>query len=341
MLRRYRAHGADPPFADRRRAHGVAMEGYFWRFADPRSGWVLVALCGVCRDGAQTWGNVALAAHPGGVCHAADLPRAGADPDTLGVWAAGEAGSFRADARGVSLDLGPRARLEVAITDPWPPGRTALGGVGVAQLVPGLGQYWDPHLLGARVSGHAVLGEQTISLDGFTAYAEKNWGAGGFPRRWWWGQAAAFSRPELIVAFAGGELTLGPVTAEATGLVVRLGDRLIRLGNPVLAPVRAEVDGRRWWLRARGPRSSIELEGIAGAAAPIALPVPVPAERRSVPAAHQHFAGRLRIVLRHRGRVLYAGESPLAGLELGVIPRPPGEARAPRRSRRAPRSQRR
>ena len=38
-LRLYRATGADLPFGDPLTAHGVAMEGYFWRFTDrPRNG---------------------------------------------------------------------------------------------------------------------------------------------------------------------------------------------------------------------------------------------------------------------------------------------------------------
>ena len=28
----YRALGADPPFGDPRRAHGIGFEGYYWRF---------------------------------------------------------------------------------------------------------------------------------------------------------------------------------------------------------------------------------------------------------------------------------------------------------------------
>src|SRR3954452_13577538 len=64
---RYRRTGADPPFGDPARYHGVAMEGYYWRFTDAVQGRVAVALIGVNRDGrGGTWATVALAAHPGG-----------------------------------------------------------------------------------------------------------------------------------------------------------------------------------------------------------------------------------------------------------------------------------
>jgi hypothetical protein len=46
----YRASGADLPFGDPLRAHGVAMEGYFWRITDADRGRSLIALIGVNRD---------------------------------------------------------------------------------------------------------------------------------------------------------------------------------------------------------------------------------------------------------------------------------------------------
>ena len=49
LLDAYRRTGADLPFGDPRRAHGVAMEGYYWRLSDPASGRCVIALCGVCR----------------------------------------------------------------------------------------------------------------------------------------------------------------------------------------------------------------------------------------------------------------------------------------------------
>jgi hypothetical protein len=317
ILRRYRALGADPPFGDPRRDHGVAMEGYFWRFSDPRSGRVLVALCGLCRDGGSPWATVALAAHPGALLWQADLRRAGADPDALGVWAEGEEGSLRGDSTGLQVDLGPGARLSVSLGGQRPAARGMLGGSGAAHLIPGLGQYWHPHLLGAEVRGHAEIAGEHVDLAGFRAYAEKNWGGGGFPERWWWGQAQGFSREEVCVAFAGGEVTLGPVRTEATAVTVVVGKERIRLGNPLLAPARATVGGGRWRVRARGPVWSVEIDAASDPAEAHILPVPDLAARRSAPGAHQHLAARLRLMLRRRGRVVYEGESAYAGLETG------------------------
>lgn len=321
ILRRYRALGADPPFGDPRRDHGVAMEGYFWRFSDPGSGRVVIALCGVCRGGGPPWATVALGAHPGGLLWQADLERAGADPDTLGVWAEGEEGSLRGDASGLEVDLGPGARLSVSLRDPWPARPPMLGGSGAAHLVPGLGQYWHPHLLGAIVRGRAVLGAEAVALDGFRAYAEKNWGTGGFPDRWWWGQAQGFGREDVGVAFAGGEVTLGRARTQATAIVATLGEQHVRLGNPLLVPARTSAADGRWLVRARGPIWAVELEGTGTPGEAHVLPVPDLAVRRSAPAAHEDLAARLRMVLRRRGRVVYAGESAVAGLESG--PRPP------------------
>ena len=47
----FRASGADLPFGDPLTAHGVGMEGYFWRVTDRDRGRALIALIGVNDDG--------------------------------------------------------------------------------------------------------------------------------------------------------------------------------------------------------------------------------------------------------------------------------------------------
>jgi hypothetical protein len=317
-LRAYRATGADPPFGDPRRAHdGVAMEGYFWRFTHAPTGRVLVALCGVNRAPDGHWATVALAGHPGGFLRQAAVMRAAADGDRLGATAAD--GAFSAGPHHVAVDLGDDARLDVGLEALRGWTRRPFGGVGAAHAIPGLSQYWHPHVLGGRVTGRAVLGGATIDLAGFDVYAEKNWGRGGFPAHWWWGQAQGFEDPEVCVAFAGGDVRIGPVRGTATALVVRLGDTLIRLGQPLLSPVCADVGQDRWHLRGRAARWSVEVTATAAAAAAHVLPVPLPAERRNVPAAHQHLAGRLELTVRRRGRLIFRGASALAGLERGDL----------------------
>lgn len=309
LLSLYRGTGADPPFGDPRRAHGVAMEGYYWRCETP-DGHVVIALCGVCRDGDGTWAVTALAVHPQRALvqriHApvlADPRRLGVDGGT--VLAAGE--------RGVSVTLGDEARLDLRLRDPvgWP--RRAWGGLGPAHWVPALGQYWHPHVLGGTVDGEVVLAGERFSLAGARAYAEKNWGT-TFPRRWWWGQASGLGGEDVCLAFAGGGLGGG---VSATAVVVRIGSKLVRLGAPG-AVVRARVDGRRWVIRGRGPRHSILVEGAAlGGGEPYALPVPIPGERRCEPRALQHLAAHVAIEVRRGARRVFTGETELGGLELG------------------------
>jgi hypothetical protein len=120
------------------------------------------------------------------------------------------------------------------------------------------------------------------------------------------------------VAFAGGEVRLaGGPRLEATALVVRLGDDVIRLSMP-LGHVRGRAARDGWSVRGVGARHVVELEGEAGTGPAHVLPVPLPAERRNLDAAHQHLAGRLRLLVRRRGRgVVFRGESTLAGLERG------------------------
>jgi hypothetical protein len=316
----YRRTGADLPFGDPRRPHGVAMEGWFWRITRPETGDVVVALGGVNRDGdGRAWGTVGLAAHPGGFTRALLVQD--------GVVGAGEDGAVRigraleAGAGRVMVDLGDDARLDVTLEagGRWPR-RRAFGGLGAAQAIPGLSQYWHPWLLRARVRGSAVLDGRAVDLDGAIAYAEKNWSNGGFPERWWWGQAHGFGDDgDACVAFAGGRAGVGPLRMTATALVVSAGGELVRLVRP-LQPLRVEVGDAGWRFSGRTPGGlAVEVEGHANGTPPHLLPVPEPAARRHrEAAAAQHLAGELHVTLRRRGRTVFTGTSRLAGLERGA-----------------------
>jgi len=78
---------------------------------------------------------------------------------------------------------------------PWP--RRSVGGSSVFQTVPALNQYWYPWLLGGSAHGRAVVGDVTWELEGWQVSGEMDWGEGGFPGVWWWGQALAFEAPPL------------------------------------------------------------------------------------------------------------------------------------------------
>jgi tocopherol cyclase len=336
MSARYRATGADFPWGDPRRYHGVGMEGYFWRVTDPRRGVVVVVLVAVNRDAdGGTWGMTAMAVHPGGLVREATVDRVSIPRSGLGLRLddAGGRRVLEADDERLRVDLGPDARLDVAFADrvPWPD-RFAFGGIGAAQVIPGLSQYWHPYLLGARVAGGGRAGATALELDGATAYAEKNWGAGGHPPEWWWGQAHGFpERDDACVAFAGGHARLGPVPLpRATSIVVALGGEVVRVVSPPV-PLRVAVGRAGWRLHARGVRHRVEIEGHAGGTEPHRLPVPFPADRhRREEQSAMHLAGTMAVRVRRGRRVVFAGTSRLAGLErgLGPLSRGPGEAPA-------------
>jgi tocopherol cyclase len=316
LLAAYRRTGADPPFLDPVRAHGVGMEGYYWRLTDHAAGRVVVAICGVAQAADGPWAMVILAAHPGGYVRVATTRTAFADPGRLGVLAGG---ALEADASGLRVDLGDDARLDVALEERvgWP--RRAFGALGVAQAVPGLHQYWHPHLLGGRAVGSARLGGEELALDA-AAYAEKNWGA-AFSEHWWWGQA--FPDADACVAFAGGRIRVGPVGAAPTAVVVRVRSELVRLGPPFASMAAAASDGA-WRIRGRSALHSVLIEGEADGTATASLPVPLPGQRALEPRSRQVLAGRLAVTLRRGRRVVYRGESSLAGLEHGTSrARPP------------------
>jgi hypothetical protein len=312
----YRRTGADPPWGDPVAPHGVPMEGWFWRITDPASGRVAIVLCGCCRGDAGDWTLVGLASEPDGEVRSAICPpaRIGADGRTVTV----PGGVLEADGDTLRVNLGDDARLDARFASPAGWSRRVLGGLGIGQGVPGLGQYWHPHVLAARVDGAMHLGEEHWTFDGARGYAEKNWGA-GFPGRWWWGQASGIGGDEdACVAFAGGDVRVGPVALSPTALVVRAGGELLRLVLP-LARVSADARDGAWRLRARSARWSVDVEGDAAGSLAHRLPVPLPGERRLVDGPAQHFTGRLRIDLRRGRRLVFSGESTLAGLERGEL----------------------
>ena len=286
------------------------MEGYYWRFAG--DGWSVAAICGLCRDAhGASWAMVTLAAEPGGFARTEVFDGAWGDPAGLGV----AAGGLRADAHGLDVDLGPDARLHARFSGlrEWP--RRAWGALGPAHLVPGLGQYWSPHLLGARVTGEA-LGR---SLDGCTVYAEKNWGA-AFAAHWWWGQASFGA--DAGVAFAGGRVH----GVAPTAVVVWSPRGLVRLAPP-LARVVAGAGGGEWRIRARTPLTWVDVEGSVSGPG-LRLPVPLPESRALEVRSSHHLLGRLRVSVR-RGRGFWLREeSSVAALEDGRH-RPGGSGELP------------
>jgi hypothetical protein len=195
--------------------------------------------------------------------------------------------------------------------------------------VPALNQYWHPWLLGGRASGTFEFADETWELRDAQVYGEKNWGAEGFPDSWWWGQAQGFAERRACVAFAGGQVTAGPLRTEVTALVVALPDgSVLRLGNPGVSPVRARVSDELWELSGRSVRGwTVEVQGRAPLGDAHVLPVPLPSERRMTAGAIEHLAGELDVVVRQRGTLIWEGASGLAGLEHGGLARAGAELR--------------
>ena len=322
----YRSSGADLPFGSLTSSHGVAMEGYFWRFTDPVASRVVTALIGVQRSSSGPWALVGVGAHPGRFWRQGILMDAQARQDGPGA----RAGSlFFGDDRRIVVDLAPDARLDVTLSDlaRWPRTRP-FGGSSWFQMIPGLNQYWHPWLLGGRATGTATIGAETWQLNDAQVYAEKNWGSDGFPISWWWGQAQGFAERDACVAFAGGEVSAGPFRTKVTAVVVRLPDEtLLRLGNPGTSPVQATITDDTWLLTGRTGYWQVELEGHAQLAEALVLPVPLVEERRAAPGALEHLGAAMHVRVHHRRRLIWEGTSRLAGLEHGSLERAATETR--------------
>jgi tocopherol cyclase len=313
LLDAYRRSGADLPFGDPGRAHGSAMEGYYWRIVDASAGSVIVLLCGVCQGPEGPWATVAFAAHPGGfVRHAVIAPAAG----RRGCFGVDAAGALHGSTEGLRAHLADDTWIELRARSPvlWP--RPVFGALGMAHAIPGLGQYWHPVVLAARVEGQACVGGAPVSLDGATAYVEKNWGP-RFAGDWWWGHADAFPSSDATAAFAGGRLDVAGQMVPPTAVVVRLGKQVLRFAPP-WARMRVGATDRTWRVRACSLRHRVEIEGDAGDVAPHVLPVPDVASGRVDMRSRQYLAARLRLRVSRGTRTVFEGESRLAGLERGA-----------------------
>ena len=127
------------------------------------------------------------------------------------------------------------------------------------------------------MDGH--FGER--SLDGASAYAEKNWGA-AFADHWWWGQATLAE--DAGVAFAGGRVH----GVAPTAVAVWTPGGLVTLAPP-FARTLTRAGGGEWHVRARSPRWDVELHGEA--TDPLLLPVPIPGEKRLEVRSRHHLLG--------------------------------------------------
>jgi hypothetical protein len=109
-------------------------------------------------------------------------------------------------------------------------------------------------------------------------------------------------------------------------VVLAAGD-LVRLGPPLASMAAAASDGA-WRIRGRSALHSVLIEGEADGTATASMPVPLPLERALEPRSRQVLAGRLAVTLRRGRRVLYRGESALAGLEHGTSGARPASPRS-------------
>ena len=288
----YRAAGATPPFGDPSGYHGAGMEGHYWRFTHAASGRVVIVILAISRDRqGRAWSMVSLAAHPerARACRRRCRGR-------------GRAGARLRVSAGETLAATSRARRR-ASTAPscTSPSRTPAAGRGGPSArsarrapFPGLSQYWHPWLLGARVRGGCASTARASTSTAPTAYAEKNWGAGGMPPRVvvGAGRTASTTAPTCCVAFAGGRAGLGPLRVPAGALVVALGDDAAHRRAPAAAAARRRRRARLAPAPAAGSRSRARRRARTPAPAARARAARAPAPRRPGAAAPR---GHLRL----------------------------------------------
>jgi hypothetical protein len=100
-----------------------------------------------------------------------------------------------------------------------------------------------------------------------------------------------------------------------TAVAVWTPDGLVTLAPPLARTV-ARAAGGEWHIRATSARWRVELEGEASA--PLLLPVPIPGARRLEVRSRHHLLGRVELRLSRGRRLVFRGESNVAGLEDGA-----------------------
>lgn len=282
------------------------MEGYYWRFVHPEG--VVVALCGVTRDGdGPAAARIAVATGPGEAA-VVDAGPVTADPHTLGL---DVPGILHASPSRLHVRLPGTRSLLIASAGP-PTWSRRLGGLGLGGALPGVGQYWHPYVLGASASVVMAQDDRGARrLDGLL-YAEKNWGP-AFPGEWWWLQAHA---GETALAVAGGVLRPGGLAVAATTLVLRHGDRVMRVSPPA-GVVTARVGQGVWRFTARTATDRVDVEGHGDPRGPATLPLPPRPGERDGAHVGQHLAGEARLVWRRGRRLALDTVLAPAGMEHG------------------------
>lgn len=319
----YRRTGAELPGGDLVGGRGVSMDGWFWRITDVEQQRVAICLAGVCTPrSAAPWGIAGIASEPPALLHTAVLDEATAVPRGLDVRMAGGDGHVTATRERLDARVGD-AHLQVRFDrlDEW---RGLLGGSSIFQVVPGMNQYWHPWVLGGSASGSLATPSGTWEFTGAQVYAEKNWGRGGFPTAWWWGQAQGFTERDACVAFAGGRIHLGRpgrdarLHTEVTSLVVRLpSGEQVRLGNPGIDPVTTRFDGDEVHVAGHSRTWRVEVRGHSPVAEAFVLPVPLVEQRALAPAALEAQTSSVEVRVWRRGRLYWQGSSSLAAIERG------------------------
>ena len=292
-------------------AAATAGEWTLVGLAGAPGGFVRSAICAAGRRSAPTGATLTV---PGGVARTPTATSCGS------TWATTR-GSTRASP---SPDAWPRRALR----------RASASG----HLVPGLGQYWHPHLLGARVDGELRARRRDWTLRRRARLRGEELGR-RLPRALVVGPGQRHRRRRRRLRRVRGRRRAASARCgwRRPRVVVRLGRR------PAAArpAVRARAD-RRQRRRAGGcargrPRHTVELEGDANGS--VAAPPARAGARPSgalIDGAAQHFTGRLRVTRRARpAHACSRGESELAALERGDLS--PASADARRRPAAGPR----
>ena len=226
-------------------------------------------------------------------------------------------GRSELSSEGLVLDEGQgedrfAGRLSFGPLSNFPPKLLSPGIMGPYSFVPFMECRHGLISLDHGLQGSFAQGGKTVDLDGGRGYMEKDWGS-SMPSSWIWMQSNNFPR-------AGDSFMLSLATVPWLGssfpgflFAARLGGRLFREASYTGAFLEGlEVSDESLALRVRGRRDSFELRARRSRGGILRAPVHGTLSRRIA----ESVDASIGLTWTHRGRQVFEGLAPKAGLEL-------------------------
>ena len=196
---------------------------------------------------------------------------------------------------------------------PWPVSWQAPGIMGWYAWFP-MECYHGVVSLDHTLAGKLLIGEETIDFSGGRGYIEKDWGR-NFPQTWIWIQANLFAQRGVSLTASIARIPFYGRVFPGFIIGLLLDGRLVRFTTYLGAKLHeVRVTGDQVRIVVHNKEMELQITAVRGATALLHAPTPgqgmIPRVKESVAAAVQVRLSEIG------GRVIFAGESHLGGMEI-------------------------